>query len=52
MKMKASYSKRMLLQMLWVVAAIAVPCFHFAAGILPLLFPSAGIKLMGIFYKK
>ena len=52
MKMKASYSQRMLLQMLWVVAAIAVPCFHFAAGILPLLFPSAGIKLMGIFYKK
>ena len=52
MKMKASYSQRMLLQMLWVVAAIAIPCFHFAAGILPLLFPSAGIKLMGIFYKK
>ena len=52
MKMKASYSQRMLLQMLWVVAAIAIPCFHFAAGILPLLFPSAGIKLMGIFHKK
>lgn len=52
MKMKASYSQRMLLQMLWVVAAIAIPCFHFAAGILPLLFPSMGIKLMGILKKK
>lgn len=48
MRMKASYSRRMLLQMLWVIAAIAAPCFQFAAGIAPLLFPSIGIKLMGI----
>ncbi|MBS6193998.1 MAG: hypothetical protein KH828_00275 [Clostridiales bacterium] len=48
MQMKASYSRRMLLQMLWVVAAIAAPCFQFAAGIIPLLFPSLGIKIMGI----
>lgn len=47
-KMKASYSQRMLFQMLWVVAAIAIPCFHFAAGIIPLLFPGTGIKIMGI----
>ena len=46
--MKTSYSQRMLMQMLWVVAAIAAPCFQFAAGILPLLFPGAGIKLTGI----
>ena len=46
--MKASYSRRTLMQMLWVIAAIAAPCFHFAAGILPLLFPGAGIKLTGI----
>lgn len=47
-QMKASYSRRMLLQMLWVVMAITAPCFQFAAGLLPLLFPSFGIKLMGI----
>jgi hypothetical protein len=52
MKMKASYSQRMLLQMLWVVAAIALPCFQFAAGILPLLFPSLGIKIHSIIFKK
>ncbi|MDO4339154.1 MAG: hypothetical protein Q4C91_13895 [Eubacteriales bacterium] len=50
-RMKASYSQRMLLQMLWVVVAIVAPCFQFAAGILPLLFPSIGIKLMGIMNK-
>ena len=45
-QMKASYSRRMLLQMLWVVIAIAAPCFHFVAGIIPLLFPSLGIKIL------
>lgn len=52
MKMKASYSQRMLLQMLWVIVAIAAPCFQFAAGIAPLLFPSLGIKLAGIIHNK
>ncbi len=47
-KMKASYSQRMMLQMLWVIAAIVAPCFQFAAGIAPLLFPGIGIKIMGI----
>ncbi len=47
-KMKASYSQRMMLQMLWVVAAIVAPCFQFAAGIIPLLFPGIGIKITGI----
>lgn len=51
MSMKASYSRRMMLQMLWVVVAIAAPCFQFAAGIAPLLFPSLGIKLTGILKK-
>ena len=46
--MKTSYSRRMLMQMLWVIIAIAAPCFQFAAGLLPLLFPGAGIKLTGI----
>lgn len=48
-KMKASYTQRMMLQFLWGVAAIAVPCFQFAAGLLPLLFPGAVIKAAGIF---
>lgn len=46
--MKASYSRRMLLQILWLVAVIAAPCFQLVAGILPLLFPTLGIKIMGI----
>ncbi len=45
--MKASYSRRMLMQMLWAVLAICLPCFHFAAGLIPLLFPSLGIKIIG-----
>ncbi len=51
LKMKASYSQRMLLQMLWVILAIVAPCFQFAAGIAPLLFPGVGIKLVGIIKK-
>jgi cytochrome c biogenesis protein CcdA len=47
-RMKASYSQRMMLQTLWIVAAIAIPCFQFVAGLLPLLFPGFGIKLTGI----
>lgn len=51
-KMKASYSQRMMLQMIWVIIAIVAPCFHYAAGIIPLLFPGTGIKLMGIINTK
>lgn len=51
LRMKASYSQRMLLQMAWVIAAIVAPCFQFAAGIIPLLFPGTAIKLMGIIRK-
>lgn len=51
-KMKASYSQRMLLQMLWVIVAIVAPCFHFVAGIVPLLFPGMGIKITGILKKQ
>lgn len=46
--MKASYSRRMLLQILWMIAVMVAPCFQLVAGILPLLFPSLGIKIMGI----
>lgn len=31
-KMKTSYSQRMALQLIWVVIAIAAPCFYFVAG--------------------
>ena len=47
-RMQASYSQRNLMQMLWAVLAIVLPCFQFAAGILPLLIPGTVIKLMGI----
>ena len=41
---------RMMIQMLWVILAIVAPCFHFVAGIVPLLFPGTGIKIAGIFH--
>lgn len=47
-KMRASYTQRMLFQLLWVVLAIVIPCFQFAAGIIPLFIPSMGIKVLGI----
>lgn len=46
--MKKSYSQRMLLQIVWVILAIALDFVHPVAGILPLLFPTLGIKLKGI----
>ena len=52
MKLKASYSQRFLMQILWVILAIVAPCFDFVAGIAPLLFPGTGIKIMGIFHNK
>lgn len=51
MRMKSSYSQRTMMQMLWVIVAILVPCFHFVAGIVPLLFPGIGIKILGIMKK-
>ncbi len=51
MRMKSSYAQRMMLQMLWGVAVIIAPCFQFVAGIVPLLFPSIGIKILGIMRK-
>lgn len=51
MRMKSSYSQRMMMQMLWVIVAIVAPCFQFVAGIVPLLFPGIGIKILGIMKK-
>ena len=52
MKIKASYSQRFMMQVFWVIIAIIAPCFHFVAGIAPLLFPGPGIKIVGIFHNK
>ena len=38
----------LMFQLIWGVLAIAVPCFQFVAGILPLLFPNIVIKTVGI----
>ena len=51
MKLKASYSQRFIMMILWVIAAIVAPCFQFVAGIAPLLFPGTGLKFVGIFHK-
>lgn len=51
-RMKASYSQRMMLQILWIILAIVAPCFWFVTGILPLLFPSLGIKAAGVLRKQ
>lgn len=50
--MKMSYSRRMLLQIAWIVIALVTPAVFWAAGIIPLLFPSAGIKIKGIISRK
>lgn len=50
--MKSSYSNRFLLQVVWCIAVMIAPCFQLVAGILPLLFPSIGIKILGIMMKK
>ena len=51
MKLKASYSHRFMMMILWVIVAIVAPCFQFVAGIAPLLFPGTGLKFVGIFHK-
>ena len=51
MKLKASYSQRFMMMILWVIAAIVAPCFQFVAGIAPLLFLGTGLKFVGIFHK-
>lgn len=49
--MRMSNSRRLILQCLWIVAVIFAPCFQLFAGILPILFPSWGIKIYGLFRK-
>ena len=50
-RMRSSYSRRMLVQALWVVAAVKLPVFHWAAGVLPLLFPRVTIFFLQIMGK-
>lgn len=47
-KMRTSYTWRMLFQGLWAALACLLPCFQFAAGLIPLLIPGASIKIRGI----
>ena len=47
-RMKVSYRQRLLLQIVWIIVAMAAPCFQVVAGIAPLLFPSLGIKAMAV----
>ncbi|MCR5726628.1 MAG: ATP synthase subunit I [Lachnospiraceae bacterium] len=51
-RLKVSYTYRYLMQIAWMVIAILVPCFNYIAGIVPLLFPSLGIKIASIIFKK
>lgn len=50
--MKSSMTRRLGLQILWLVVALCAPCFQWVAGFIPLLFPGAGIKLRGIISSK
>ena len=49
--MRLSYSRRLGIQCIWIVASIFAPCFNAAAGIIPIFFPTIGIKIYGIFRK-
>lgn len=44
-KVQASYNGRLLMQGLWCLASYLAPCFHLAAGVIPLLFPNVLIYL-------
>lgn len=46
--LKLSYNSRMLLQAVWVVVAIAAPCFQPFAAVLPLFFPRVTIYYLQI----
>lgn len=43
-----SFRFRMLLQFLWGILTLVLPCCNGAAGIIPLFFPSLLIKAMGV----
>ena len=47
--LKLSYMRRSFLQIAWIVISLVAGFIYWPAGILPLIFPSAGIKIKGIF---
>ena len=52
-KMRLSYRNRTMLQLVWIILAVVLPCFQPVAGILPLLFPGAFLRIKGILdYRK
>ena len=52
-KMRLSYRNRTMLQLVWIILAVVFPCFQPVAGILPLLFPGAFLRIKGILdYRK
>ena len=50
--MKLSYTRRLIFQIVWIVIALVAPVIYWVSGIIPLLFPSAGIKIKGIISNK
>lgn len=52
--MQFSYNLRMLLMLIWVILAVALPVFNWVAAALPLLFPRLTIAVMQLtgYYKK
>lgn len=47
-QLQLSYNGRMLIQAVWIIVAIAAPCFQAFAGVLPLLFPRVTIYYLQI----
>ena len=47
-KLQLSHNSRMLMQAVWVIVAIAAPCFQPFAGVLPLFFPRITIYYLQI----
>lgn len=45
-RVKGSYNLRRTMQILWLIAAYFLPCFHVIAAALPLLFPTAVIFVL------
>lgn len=50
-RMKVSYTYRYFMQIGWIVAAVLIPCFQPVAAVVPLLFPTLGIKIAAIFIR-
>lgn len=46
--MSASFRWRMLMMIGWGIIALCVPCFNAITGLVPLIFPSIGIKFLGL----